>query len=145
MLYHQCGLQFHLFPTCFFVSEDGSSFMQAWDRLKQHIWKFSFILGGISLVHPGRLTWNLQITPFRRENDLPNLYDYVQHVNLPGCIKYIEYLFNCSQGFRCFSFLSSDFKNKNTHFFTCKVVLLVFQDIKPFHILTSWKQRTHHH
>ena len=24
----------------------------------------------------GRLTWNLHITPFRKENDLPNLHDY---------------------------------------------------------------------
>jgi len=28
-------------------------------------------------IHPGRLTWNLQITQFRKENDLPNLHDYV--------------------------------------------------------------------
>ena len=31
-------------------------------------------------LHLGRLTWNLQITinlPFRKENDLLNLHDYV--------------------------------------------------------------------
>jgi len=27
--------------------------------------------------HPGRLTWKPINHPFREENDLPNLYDYV--------------------------------------------------------------------
>ena len=39
-------------------------------------------------LHPGRLTWNLQITinlPFRKEHDLPNLHDDVPAVNLQGC------------------------------------------------------------
>ena len=37
-------------------------------------------------LHPGRLTWNLQITKCRKENDLePNLHDnYVPAVNLQG-------------------------------------------------------------
>ena len=30
------------------------------------------------LLHPGRLTWNLPIPPFRKEHDLPNLHDYVR-------------------------------------------------------------------
>ena len=29
------------------------------------------------VLPPGRLTWNLQIIHFRKENDLPNLHDYV--------------------------------------------------------------------
>ena len=29
-------------------------------------------------IHPGRLTWKIQITHlYRKEHDLPNLYDYV--------------------------------------------------------------------
>ena len=36
-------------------------------------------------LHPGRLTWNLQITFFRKEHDLPNLHEDMFHVNLQGC------------------------------------------------------------
>ena len=32
-------------------------------------------------LHPGRLTWKLQIT----ENYLPNLHEDMFHVNLQGC------------------------------------------------------------
>ena len=38
-------------------------------------------------LHPGRLTaGTYSHHPFRKENDLPNLHDYVPAVNLPGCI-----------------------------------------------------------
>ena len=37
-------------------------------------------------LHPGRLTWNLcSYHQFIKENDLPNLHDYVPAVNLQGC------------------------------------------------------------
>ena len=37
-------------------------------------------------LHPGRLTWNLQFTQLRKENDLPNLHEDMFHVNLWGCL-----------------------------------------------------------
>ena len=56
---------------------------------RHRLWDSQLLIGGIggtlntfqTIIHPGRLTWNLQIHPFRKENDLPNL-----HVNLHGCI-----------------------------------------------------------
>ena len=46
-------------------------------------WKnINFIIKHV--LHPGRLTWNLQITHLER-NDLPNLHEDMFHVNLQGC------------------------------------------------------------
>ena len=36
-------------------------------------------------VHPGRLTWNLQITHLEGKLSEPNIHDYVQNVNLQEC------------------------------------------------------------
>ena len=46
---------------------------------------YTMIMG--KRVHPGRLTWNIQITQFRKENHLPNLHEDMFHINLPGCIQ----------------------------------------------------------
>ena len=43
--------------------------------------------GGLQVLLPGRLTWNLRITHLEKENDLPNLHDYVPAVNLHGCTR----------------------------------------------------------
>ena len=45
--------------------------------LKDPPGKRYLVFNGINYLHPGRLTWNLQITHLERKNDLPNLYDYV--------------------------------------------------------------------
>ena len=39
---------------------------------------FGGVIIHIQELHPGRLPWNIQTNhPFRKEHDLPNLYDYV--------------------------------------------------------------------
>ena len=46
------------------------------DRIQNVVGIFVGRPGELDWLHPGRLTWNLQITHLERKNDLPNLHDY---------------------------------------------------------------------
>ena len=46
--------------------------------------RFCFFFGGGGFIHPGRLTWNLQITHLERKMIFQTSM-IMFHVNLPGC------------------------------------------------------------
>ena len=63
------------------------TFSFPWKLAKPSPWKLGFcrwhFLDGL---HPGRLTWNLQITHEKKGKwSEPNLQGIMVHVNLPGC------------------------------------------------------------
>ena len=83
---YMCPFLLFVFPHCFQVVVKKSRNKLQWPTIS-----FNLLLGFLTTkLHPGWLTWNLQITHLERKWSEPNLHDYVQNVNLPGCIASIN-------------------------------------------------------